>query len=210
VSLLHGVLAAHRAAMVASLSGGLELRSGSAGGESAGPGVTRPPVAAAAAATTFAPSASAYSRLNAVDLAAGFTSGCAIVMVGHPFETVRTRMQTCATRSLLPPAAPPSTAAGPGVSAYAARYLFSAGCRAMPGVAKPPPSHFRLRRTGGKVPGAMLRRSAPNLRAVTSQMVQDLVRAKHHRRRLLLLRMSLITSECLSARCPCSPHPNCT
>ena len=32
--------------------------------------------------------------LRAVDLLAGFTSGCAIVIVGHPFETVRTRMQT--------------------------------------------------------------------------------------------------------------------
>ena len=54
---------------VASLSGALELRGG--------PGGT--------------------TRL--ADLAGGFTSGCAIVIVGHPFETLRTRMQTTGGQS---------------------------------------------------------------------------------------------------------------
>ena len=34
-----------------------------------------------------------------VDLLAGFSSGCAIVVVGHPFETLRTRMQTTGGRA---------------------------------------------------------------------------------------------------------------
>ena len=44
-----------------------------------------------------------------VDLLAGFSSGCAIVFVGHPFETLRTRMQTTGGRApgaMLQPQAP--------------------------------------------------------------------------------------------------------
>jgi solute carrier family 25 carnitine/acylcarnitine transporter 20/29 len=44
-----------------------------------------------------------------VDLIAGFSSGCAIVVVGHPFETLRTRMQTTGGRApgaMLQPQAP--------------------------------------------------------------------------------------------------------
>ena len=44
-----------------------------------------------------------------VDLLAGFTSGCMIVIVGHPFETLKTRMQTTGGRApgaMLQPQAP--------------------------------------------------------------------------------------------------------
>lgn len=67
---------------VASLSGALELRGALRG-------------------------ASGASSL--VDLLAGFSSGCAIVVVGHPFETLRTRMQTTGGRApgaMLQPQAP--------------------------------------------------------------------------------------------------------
>lgn len=54
-----------------------------------------PAVASLSGALELRHSEGGAATLRFVDLLAGFSSGCAIVAVGHPFETVRTRMQTC-------------------------------------------------------------------------------------------------------------------
>ena len=95
---------------VASLSGALELRGAlSRGGEPGG-------------------------RSWMVDLLAGFTSGCAIVIVGHPFETLRTRMQTTGGRApgaMLQPQAP-------GLRSVAQKMLTTVGPRGLYRGAMPP------------------------------------------------------------------------